>query len=358
MKTNKIFKNILSLLTFGLVVFSCNKSTEETETGNEIANIKSIVFTKAKNRTTATKAASTPSASPATPAAPNANVSDAYKALFITKTPAVELDDEFEADIEGDSIIKVIVPFNTKLTSTTPVTLKATITLKEKLGENVYLDGNKLDANANALSFDHVITTKLVHSELKTGVSKIFEISKKEGDKVIAKKSFKVMFIHDTPSTNSVLATGTATGGKTPVTGLGFTTGTSGQPNEKIKAGATAASPMYPTKASSNAGAGTQASPFELTMTGTSSAAQELVQSVSFDANTKFKVDVLTLPNGAFIDVTAANFTAISNHLVTDPTTAAGFAISTTDHGIQFRVVAQDGTSATYYKLTFKNSAS
>ncbi|BAV94624.1 hypothetical protein [Ichthyobacterium seriolicida] len=351
MKTNKIVKNILSLLTLGLVVFSCNKSTEGTEgtdTDKAIANIKSIVFTKAKNRTTATKAASTPSVSPATPAAPNANVSDAYKALFITKTPAVELDDEFEADIEGDSIIKVIVPFNTKLTSTTPVTLKATITLKEKLGENVYLDGNKLDANANALSFDHAITTKLVHSELKTGVSKTFEISKKEGDKVIAKKSFRVVFIHNTdPSTKSVLDVGTGTNGK--LTALVFKPSTD-EPNSKIKN--TNSSPVSPVKATT-AGAGTKDSPYAFTMTKGSD--KELEDSWT---SKKFKADVLTLPDGAFIDVaTAGDFeigSGNANHTVTDPTTE--FTITTTDHGIQFRVVAQDGIKATYYKLTFKDS--
>ncbi|BAV94111.1 glutathione S-transferase family protein [Ichthyobacterium seriolicida] len=334
MKTNKVFKNILSLLTLGLVVFSCNKPNAETE----IANIESFVFTKDKNSTTATNPT---------------DATAAYKALFITKTPApayAALDAKLDADIKGDSIIKVIVPFNTKLTSTTPVTLKATITLKEKLGENVYLDGNKLDANA--LSFDHVITTKLLHSELKNGVSKTFEISKKEGDKVIAKKSFKVVFIHNTdPSITSALALDTA---GTKVTGLGFTTGTSGQPNEKIKTGATAASPVYPTKGTDTSKDGSKENPIELTMTKNTEFANE---DISSSSGWKFKVDVLTLPNGAFIDVTASEFSNdTTNHPPTDPTMSTGFTPADNNKGIQFRVVAQNGTSFTYYKLTFKNS--
>ncbi|BAV95226.1 hypothetical protein [Ichthyobacterium seriolicida] len=339
MKTNKIFKNILSLLTFGFVVFSCNKPNAETE----VANIESVVFTKAKN--------STPAINPT-------DATAAYKALFITKTPApayAALEAQLKANIEADGTIKVTVPFNTKLNISTAAPLTATITLKEKLGENVYLGKDKLDANAH--SFDHVITTKLVHSELKNGVSKTFKISKKEGDKVIDEKSFKVVFIHDeNPSNVSALALDTA-GSK--VTGLGFITATgSGAINEKINSG-TAATPVNPTKESTSGGAGTKASPYALTMTAASSGGQELVSGTSISSNNttiKFKVDVLKLPEGAFIDATTTEFNNDADHPVTNPTISTGFTPTDNNKGIQFRVVAQDGTSATYYKLTFKNS--
>ncbi|BAV94740.1 hypothetical protein [Ichthyobacterium seriolicida] len=83
----------------------------------------------------------------------------------------------------------------------------------------------------------------------------------------------------------------------------------------------------------------------------------------TWGSSIKFKADALTLPDGAYIDVTASAFTGTgatdtSTHPVTDPSTAEGFAISTANNGIQFRVVAQDGETATYYKLTFKDSAS
>ncbi|WP_157776925.1 hypothetical protein [Ichthyobacterium seriolicida] len=71
------------------------------------------------------------------------------------------------------------------------------------------------------------------------------------------------------------------------------------------------------------------------------------------------KADILKLPDGAVIDVTQANFNdsdgSTDKHPATDPMTKFK---AKKDEGIQFRVVAQDGKTATYYKLTFKEAAS
>ncbi|BAV95227.1 glutathione S-transferase family protein [Ichthyobacterium seriolicida] len=344
MKTNKIFKNILSLLTLGFVVFSCNKQNSETPKTEEevvqkaIANIESIVFTKAKN--------STPETSPN-------DATAAYKALFITKTPApayAALEAQLKANIEADGTIKVTVPFNTKLNISTAAPLTATITLKEKLGENVYLGNNK-KLYADSLSFDHVITTQLVHAELikKGGVSQTFKISKKEGDKVIDEKSFKVVFVHDTPSTNSVLATSSSGSTKT-ATGLGFIKGSASAANEKIKDAATAEAPATYPKVTDTTGTndGSAADkPILLTMTKNTELADETISSF------KFKADKVTLPNGAYFDTTDAVETSKATDFpATDPTTE--FTVSAKDKGISFKVIAQDGTSVKFYRLEFK----
>ncbi|BAV95224.1 hypothetical protein [Ichthyobacterium seriolicida] len=334
MKTNKIFKNILSLLTLGLVVFSCNKPNAETE----VANIESVVFTKAKN--------STPATNPT-------DATSAYKALFITKTPApayAALEAQLKANIEADGTIKVTVPFNTKLNISTAAPLTATITLKEKLGENVYLGKDKLDANAH--SFDHVITTKLVHSELKNGVSHTFKISKKEGDKVIDEKSFKVMFIHGAASRDCLIAT-TGTGSDKKATGLGFIkNATADQANGKIKNAATTEAPATYPKVTDTTGTNDgsdNTKPILLTMTKGTQLADESI------SNFKFKADKVALPNGAYFDTTDAVATSsAADFPATDPTTE--FTVSATGKGISFKVVAQDGTSVKFYKLEFKDA--
>ncbi|BAV95228.1 glutathione S-transferase family protein [Ichthyobacterium seriolicida] len=245
--------------------------------------------------------------------------------------------------------IKVTVPFNTKLNIITAAPLTATITLKEKLGENVYLGKDKLDANA--LSFDHVITTKLVHSELKNGVSKTFKISKKEGDKVIDEKSFKVMFIHGAASRDCLIAT-TSSGSTKTATGLGFIKGSASAANEKIKDAATAEAPATYPKVTDTTGTndGSAADkPILLTMTKNTELADETISSF------KFKADKVTLPNGAYFDTTDAVETSKATDFpATDPTTE--FTVSATGKGISFKVVAQDGTSVKFYRLEFKNS--
>ncbi|BAV94735.1 hypothetical protein [Ichthyobacterium seriolicida] len=348
MKTNKIFKNLLSLLTLGLVVFSCNKPSEDPKADQNSKALELVVasvkFEKAKNLNNG-----------------KTEVSEFYEKLFITKTPArtkgkdVAADatnngypTEFTtvaADIVGDSIINVNLPFNSKFSSlTAEATVTAKITFKSAV-DGVSLEGFNTPIKGDSAEITFKVAVKdLTKKALEDASTKQVLKFSKEG---FADKIYTVNFkFSQTKSTKSVLATNTD---GTKLAALAFNhNATSGQPNEKIKNGTTT-SPVNPAKASS-AGAGTKESPYAFTMTKNAELANETISSW------KFKVDVLTLPEGAFIDVTAANFSTSShtNHTVKDPTTE--FAISAADHGIQFRVVAQDGTTATYYKLTFKES--
>ncbi|BAV95134.1 hypothetical protein [Ichthyobacterium seriolicida] len=364
MKTNKVFKNILSLLTLGLVVFSCNKpsegpKTEEEAIQNTIANIKRIVFTKAKNSTTATN--------------PN-TATPAYAALFVKKTPAVtyaDLDTEFPAVIQGDTVIKVTVPFDKTLNISTAATLTATITLNKKPGENVYLGDKKLtDSTA---PFDYPISTKLVHSELiksTGGVSQVLEIKRKDKDgNVLIKKSFKVVFVHNAPSNlctigqNDFKFTVDTTHN---IVGSFRTTSPAREAGTIVKA--------HYVAPNNNDKDGTEAKPFEFqlrtkknTGTGDDSTMGELEQTAN--ATTYFKADALKLPDGAFIEIgtsTDACTTSECNNVnpITGIITGGTANATTTDLkgftssiSYKFTVVAQDGTTKKYYKLTINANA-
>ncbi|BAV95143.1 hypothetical protein [Ichthyobacterium seriolicida] len=364
MKTNKIFKNILSLLTLGLVVFSCNKpsegpKTEEEAIKNTIANIKRIVFTKAKNSTGTPASAAT----------------SAYAALFVKKTPAVtyaDLDTEFPAVIQGDTVIKVTVPFDKTLNISTAATLTATITLNEKPGENVYLGDKKLtDSTA---PFDYPISTQLVHANLiesTGGVSQVLEIKRKDKDgKVLIKKSFKVVFIHDAPSNNAIIGPDNfkfTVASSHNVVGS-FRTITS--PKARAIGDVVKAHYVTPTSSTTNS----SSAPFEFQLrtkktsgTGDDSTMGELEQAVT--ATAYFKADALVLPDGAYIEVgnTACPTTATDNKITCDsvnPITGGtdgqqlkGHGTSTNKLEYKFTVVAQDGKTKKYYKLTINADA-
>ncbi|BAV94736.1 hypothetical protein [Ichthyobacterium seriolicida] len=346
MKTNKIFKNLLSLLTLGLVVFSCNKPSEDPKADQNSKAldlvVTSVKFEKAKNLK-------------------ENNVSEFYEKLFITKTPArnklASVDStattngyptEFTtvpADIVGDSIINIKLPYNSQFIDLTDkATATATITFKSAV-EGIKLGETLLSGTTTDITFE-IPTTELTKAKLTDAPFKKEMIFSKAGtnatDTPKVKKYTIVVKFSDNKSRESAL-----TVANNKVTALGFTrTTTSGQPNEKIKNDSTN-NPMNPKKES--AGNGSKASPIELTMTKN----VELVDESSI-SSWKFKADVLTLPNGAFIDATDADFTNVTNHPATDPT--AEFTITTASHGIQFRVVAQDGKTTTYYKMTFKTS--
>ncbi|BAV95147.1 hypothetical protein [Ichthyobacterium seriolicida] len=375
MKTNKIFKNLLSLLTLGMVIFSCNKpgeghKTEEEVVQRAIANIKSIVFTKAKNSTTETN--------------PN-TANPAYAALFVKKTPAVtyaNLATEFPAVIEGDSVIKVTVPFDKTLNINTATTLTATITLNEKPGENVYLGDKKLtDSTA---PFDYPISTTLVHANLiesTGGVSQVLEIKRKDKDgNVLIKKSFKVVFIHDTPSNNAIIGPDdfkftVATAGANFNLAASFrtlgTSTTTRAANSIVKA-------HYVTP-NNNDKDGTLAKPFEFQLrigktsdsngAADDSANGELPKTNGATATTYFKADALKLPDGAYIEVgnTACPTTATDSKITCDsvnPITGGtdgqqlkGNGTNSNKLEYKFTVIAQDGTTKKYYKLTINASA-
>ncbi|BAV95150.1 hypothetical protein [Ichthyobacterium seriolicida] len=337
MKTNKVFKNILSLLTLGLVVFSCNKpgegsKTEEEAIKNTIANIKRIVFTKAKNSTPATN--------------PN-TATPAYAALFVKKTPAVtyaDLDTEFPAVIQGDTVIKVTVPFDKTLNISTAATLTATITLNEKPGENVYLGETKL--TDSTVPFDYEISTQLVHAELKktAGVSQILEIKRKDKDgNVLIKKSFKVVFIHNIPSN---LCTITKFALKKPTSGTTTPTG-----NAKIKDGATGLANgilvLTPKESTGNGNANSTPIEYEFKK-------DDHTENSGLAANDILKVDGMVLPNGATISTDGA---VTSSDTAKNPI-EEGITIPSTvaDTSIFFKIVAQDGITEKFYKFTYKHT--
>ncbi|BAV95151.1 hypothetical protein [Ichthyobacterium seriolicida] len=364
----KILKNILSLLTLGLVVFSCNKpsegpKTEEEAIKNTIANIKRIVFTKAKNSTGTPASAAT----------------SAYAALFVKKTPAVtyaDLDTEFPAAIQGDTVIKVTVPFDKTLNISTAATLTATITLNEKPGENVYLGDKKLtDSTA---PFDYPISTQLVHANLiesTGGVSQVLEIKRKDKDgKVLIKKSFKVVFIHDAPSNNAIIGPDdfkftVAASGANLATSFRTTTNPARTANSIVKA--------HRVTITANTNDGTAAGKeieFQLRTkkasgTGDDSTMGELESAAN--ATTYFKADALKLPDGAYIEVGNTECTgtpSVCNNVnpITGVKTGGTTTADTTDLkgagsnasiSYNFTVVAQDGTTKKHYKLTINAAA-
>ncbi|BAV94739.1 hypothetical protein [Ichthyobacterium seriolicida] len=351
MKTNKIFKNLLSLLTIGLVVFSCNKPAETPKTGEDKTDVSpkalelvvtSLKFEKAKNLK-------------------DNNVSEFYEKLFITKTPArakgkdVAADasnngypTEFTtvpADIVGDSIINIKLPYNSQFIDLTDkATATATITFKSAV-DSINLEVPKITnikGNSVEISFeinkDHFTLEKL--KSANPVIKQVLKFSKTGFTDKVYTVNFK---FSQTKSTDSALTVSDAN----KVTGLGFTKKSSGF-NDKIE-GTADTTVHNPTKTST--GNGTKESPYALTMTkGTELDNSYVINSTA----ASFKADALTLPDGAYIDVTDLK-SGITHHVAKKPTEQ--FEIKDNNSsGIQFRVVAQDGKTATHYKLTFTAS--
>ncbi|BAV95148.1 hypothetical protein [Ichthyobacterium seriolicida] len=370
MKTTIFFKNTLSLLTLGSIIFSCNKpsegpKTEEEAIQNTIANIKRIVFTKAKNSTGTPASAAT----------------SAYAALFVKKTPAVtyaDLDTEFPAVIQGDTVIKVTVPFDKTLNISTAATLTATITLNEKPGENVYLGDKKLtDSTA---PFDYPISTTLVHTNLiesTGGVSQVLEIKRKDKDgKVLIKKSFKVVFIHDAPLDNAIIRPDDF---KFTVAESGINAIASFNSHTAAPAASSIIKAHYVASTTSSTKDGTESNPFEFQLrkakanTAYSANGGEL-KTDGVDNSAYFKADALKLPDGAYIEL---GTTDCSGNTTTTPcsnvnpitgvrtggtastttTDLKGHSTSGTAVEYKFTVVAQDGKTKKYYKLTINADA-
>ncbi|BAV94033.1 hypothetical protein [Ichthyobacterium seriolicida] len=379
MKTNILFKNTLSLLTLGVVVFSCTKPTEGPKTKEEseagvseksLVSIKSFVFTKAGNST------GTP-ASTATP-------SEAYAALFIKKTPALAYTDKsyekFEARIEADGVIKVLVPFDKTLNISAPVTLKATITFNGKIGPNIYLGDSTTPLDSTITSFDYDITTELIHSKLikSEGISHSFKLSRKEKDSNPIEKVCKVVFVHDKPSKDCTIGPDdfkftvntSNINTVTNLTPVGSGSPTAPTANSTIKAHYVAS-----TDAKYGLEAGKPAE-FQLRKSESSKPAGELKQG-GVDASAYFKADALKLPDGAYIEVstdtnacpgsstpaTCANVNPITGvrtggtASATTTTDLKGHSTSGNKIEYKFTVVAQDGTSKKYYKLTINADA-
>ncbi|BAV94028.1 hypothetical protein [Ichthyobacterium seriolicida] len=370
MKTNILFKNTLSLLTLGLVVFSCTKPTEGPKTEEDtkadiqkaIANIKTIAFTKDKNSATG-----------------NTSATEAYAALFIKKTPALAYTDKsydkFEARIESNGVIKVFVPFD-KTLNITAATLKATITFNGKIGPNIYLGDSTTSLDSTITSFDYDITTELIHSKLikPEGISHSFKLSRKEKDSNPIEKVCKVVFVHDKPSKDCTIGPND----------FKFTVNTSNINTVTNLTPVGSGSPTAPTAnstikahyvASVDTDYGTEDKPFEFQLrksaSGTSNLPGEL-KTDGVDASAYFKADALKLPDGAYIEVSTETTACGSNDCnnvnpITGIKTGGSANSSTTDlkgpstsgQKIEYKfiVVAQDGTSKKYYKLTINADA-
>ncbi|BAV94741.1 hypothetical protein [Ichthyobacterium seriolicida] len=162
----KIFKNLLSLLTLGLVVFSCNKPSEDPKADQNSKALELVVtsvkFEKAKNLK-------------------ENNVSEFYEKLFITKTPArnklASVDStattngyptEFTtvpADIVGDSIINIKLPYNSQFIDLTDkATATATITFKSAV-EGIKLGETTIKGTTTDITFE-IPTTELTKAKL------------------------------------------------------------------------------------------------------------------------------------------------------------------------------------------------
>ncbi|BAV94911.1 hypothetical protein JBKA6_0898 [Ichthyobacterium seriolicida] len=163
-----------------MTVFSCSKSGE-----SDIPGIKLFVFRKDENGTGPDKKKPTAA-------------TDAYKALFKDggSVDFAALGEQLEAKIEGDTI-KVVVPFKDDL-NIPAAKLTAEITFNEKPIENTYVGETKYTDKGNIC--DHDFTVKLVHADLKAGVSQDFKISIKKEGKVLSEKTYKLVFIHGTES--------------------------------------------------------------------------------------------------------------------------------------------------------------
>ncbi|BAV94030.1 hypothetical protein [Ichthyobacterium seriolicida] len=389
MKTNILFKHTLSLLTLGLVVFSCTRPTEGPKTKEEyeagaseksFVSIKSFVFTKAANSTGTPASAATPS--------------EAYKALFIKRTPALPYTDDiynkFEARIESDGIIKVLVPFDKTLNISAPVTLKAIITLSGKLGPNIYLGDEKTPLDSTVTSFDYDITTELIHSKLikAEGISHSFKLSRKEKGSNPIEKVCKVVFVHDKPSADCTIGQDdfkfiVAESGINAIGNFRTINSTARAANSIVRAHYAAAN-----TASSGSGPndGSEAKPFEFqlrikkstaTTPGPATDATDGELEQGADASKYFKADALKLPDGAFIEVgdtacttpnggggaatvccdvnpiTGLKKTGGATGAITDLKGTSGQA----KVEYKFTVVAQDGKTKKHYKLTINAEA-
>ncbi|BAV95152.1 hypothetical protein [Ichthyobacterium seriolicida] len=324
----KILKNTLSLLTLGSIIFSCSKSSETEQKAKAaiqkvITSINGIVFTKAKNST----------GNPATP-------TEAYKALFIKKTPALpytnNLYNKFENyTIKEYGVFKVLVPFDKTLNIETAETLTATITLNGKIEPNIYLGDSTTPIDPNATSFDHVITTKLVHKDLikSEGISHSFKLSRKEKGSDPVEKVCKLIFVHDTPSTDCSIIKFALSKGATDATG-----------NAKMTVAGGLA--VLGTKKPTGDG-NTKATPVEYEI--------EKAAFSNIAANDVLKADAMILPDGATISTKDAGGDDQTNKdPIIDGITVA--ANPTDDVSIYFKVVAQDGETQKFYKFTYKNS--
>ncbi|BAV94879.1 hypothetical protein [Ichthyobacterium seriolicida] len=353
-----MFKNLFSLLTLGLVVFSCSKPNDTAEKALEISSVK---FEKRKNLN-------------------GDNVSEFYEKLFITKTPARAKGKNVAAgatngyanefviaatDIEGDSIINVNLPYNSQFTNlTTNATVKATITFKSAV-EGITLGGTAITGKTAEIPFE-IPATELTKEKLEVGsFRKDFEFSKAGGASAV--KKYTVVF----KFSNNKFDKCTIEQGE-----FGFIVAETGA-NAKANFNSHTSDPAAGTKVFAHYSTGNNsgkdgltaanAIEFELRKGKASTAyptGGELTTSGALDT-AYFKADALILPDGAFIELGTTDkddVDPITGIKKTGGTVTAGQtdlkgASGQSSVSYTFRVVAQDGITKKHYKLTINANA-
>ncbi|BAV95387.1 hypothetical protein [Ichthyobacterium seriolicida] len=339
MKTKRNLKNILSSITLVLVVISCIKrrkteDTPETDTKEKLAiSIKSFVFTKEGNSIPANPTAAT----------------EVYKALFIKKTPAdtyATLGTEFNAIIQRDSLIKVVVPFNTRLNMSN-ATLKSKVTFKQKPGLSIYIGENTAPLAPDATSLDYFITLKLLHSDLKKkqGITHILKLSRKDKySNVIAEKLYKIVLIHSIPSDDCSIT-------KFAIRKADINAkNANNNVNSKIRSDASGftdgALLLNPEQNTIDKGR-TNVEPIEYKFTKTT----HVDTGFTITDGNVLKVDAMVLPNGATILTEGVHSSKTGANPIT---TGIRIVNANADQSIDFKVVAQDGKTEKFYRFTYK----
>ncbi|BAV94339.1 hypothetical protein [Ichthyobacterium seriolicida] len=355
-----MFKNLFSLLTLGLVVFSCSKPNDTAKKALEL-QISSVKFEKSKNLTAD-------------------NISEFYDKLFITKTPPRNMNKNATADgypneftiaatdIVGDSIINVNLPFNSQFTNlTSNASVKATITFKSAV-EGVTLGGTAITGKTAEIPFE-ILATELTKEKLEAGpFRKDFEFSKAGGTSAVKKYTVVVKFSND-KSDKCDIKQGE----------FGFIVAETGA-NAKASfnqhgtapAAGTKVFAHYPTGNSGKDGlTAANAIEFELRK-GKSDTAYptggELAVTNGAPASSYFKADALILPEGAFIEADSAPGSTANTTANVCPITGNSSSsndgqqlkvgsTATTAQIYTFRVVAQDGVTKKHYKLKINADA-
>ncbi|BAV95137.1 hypothetical protein [Ichthyobacterium seriolicida] len=385
MKTNKIFKNTLSLLTLGLVVFSCSKPSEDPKTDQNSKaldlEVTSVKIEKAQNLNESKKT----------------EVSEFYEKLFITKTPARDkklaadegsngYPDKFEAkdgDIKGDTIF-IKFPYNPNFVALsadmiikTKVTFKSSVDvfLEDKNGNKLPIKGTEVELPVKVAARDltkatlEAASTKQVFRFTKPGAIANDPISVKEYTVVLKFSDSKSDLCAIEPDAFGFKVGGTSNANLIASFRATKTTG------DIVRA--------HYVAPNSNDKDGTETRPFEFelrkakstasTPTPTDTTDGEL-KTTGVEATAYFKADALKLPDGAFIEIGDTPYPATANSNIfacnsVNPITGNTKSItngqnlkgnadaSSKKSEYKFTVVAQDGTTKKYYKLTINADA-
>ncbi|BAV94151.1 hypothetical protein [Ichthyobacterium seriolicida] len=361
MKTKNLFKNFLSLLTLVLFAFSCTKPAEDSKPGEEAKTdvevkplqleITSIKFEKAGNLK-------------------GTDVSEFYEKLFITRTPArnklASVDStattngyptEFvteATDIKGNDIF-IKLPYNSNFEKLTAnATVKAILTFKSVV-DSVVLETPKTNIKGNSAEISFEINKDHFTSEKLNSANPVFKQVLKFSKAGFTDRVYTMNFRFSDTKSDLCTIGENKFGFKATDSGINAKGSfNSKQANDVVKA-------HYDT-ANSGAGKGeTSSSPIEFKLRKGSSNNELKDAGVGEDAY--FKADALELPDGAFIvlendtdvnPITGMKKTGATN--TTDQTDLKGASSGSTTVSYNFTVVAQNGTSKKYYKLTINAS--